>query len=80
MAKPHPDTSNHENNHQEKNAEWLVKKGGGKMFLENEITEEKLKEEIVTLIKNKEKLKKMAKNSFSIGDDKSLIKLSGLIS
>ena len=26
------------NNHQEKNAKWLVKKGGAKMFLENDLT------------------------------------------
>ena len=68
------------NNHQEKNAEWLVSKGGGKMILENEITEKRLKEEIIFFIKNKDNLKKMSKNSFSIGDDESLIKLSKIIS
>ena len=68
------------NNHQEKNANWLVKKGGAKMFLENDLTKVKLKQEIISIIKNKEKLKKMSKNSFSIGDDNSLLKLSRVVS
>ena len=68
------------NNHQEKNAEWLVKKGGGKIILEKELTEKKLKECMELFIKNKKKLKEMAKKSFSIGDDKSLIKLVKILS
>ena len=49
------------------------------MLLENELTVENLKNEIITFIKNKKKLKKMSKNSFSLGDSKSLLKLSRLI-
>ena len=67
------------NNHQEKNAKWLIDKGAGTMLLENELTVENLKNEIMTFIINKKKLKKMSKNSFSLGDSMSLIKLSKLI-
>ena len=67
------------NNHQEKNAKWLIDKGAGTMLLENELTVENLKNEIIKFIKNKKKLKKMSKNSFSLGDSMSLIKLSKLI-
>ena len=67
------------NNHQEKNAKWLTDKGGGTMLLEDELTVENLKNEIMTFIINKKKLKKMSKNSFSLGDSMSLIKLSKLI-
>ncbi len=67
------------NNHQEKNAKWLVNKGAGIMLLEDELTVENLKDKIITFIKNKKKLKKMSKNSFSLGDSKSLLKLSRLI-
>ena len=66
-------------NHQEKNAEWLVNKGAATMFLEDELTVEKLKNEIMNFIVNKKKLKKMSKNSFSLGDSMSLLKLSRLI-
>ena len=67
------------NNHQEKNAKWLIDKGGGTMLLEDELTVENLKNEIINFIKNKKKLKKMSKNSFSLGDSMSLTKLSKLI-
>ena len=67
------------NNHQEKNAKWLIDKGGGTMLLEDELTVENLKNEIINFIKNKKKLKKMSKNSFSLGDGMSLLKLSKLI-
>ena len=67
------------NNHQEKNAKWLVNKRAGIMLLEDELTIENLKDKIITFIKNKKKLKKMSKNSFSLGDNMSLIKLSKLI-
>ena len=49
------------------------------MLLENELTVENLKNEIMTFIINKKKLKKMSKNSFSLGDSMSLLKLSRLI-
>ena len=67
------------NNHQEKNAKWLIDKGAGAMLLEDELTVENLKNEIIKFIKNKKKLKKMSKNSFSLGDGMSLLKLSKLI-
>ena len=67
------------NNHQEKNAKWLIDKGGGTMLLEDELTVENLKNEIINFIKNKKKLKKMSKNSFSLVDSMSLTKLSKLI-
>jgi len=67
------------NNHQEKNAKWLVDKGAGTILLENELTAENLKDKIITFIKNKKKLKEMSKNSFSLGDSKSLVKLSRII-
>ena len=50
------------------------------MFLENDLTKVKLKQEIISIIKNKEKSKKMSKNSFSIGDENSLLKLSRVVS
>ena len=46
------------NNHQEKNAEWLVKKGGGKIILEKELTEKMIKECMELFIKNKKKIKR----------------------
>ena len=49
------------------------------MLLEDELTVENLKNEIIKFIKNKKKLKKMSKNSFSLGDGMSLLKLSKLI-
>ena len=67
------------NNHQEKNAKWLIDKKAGEILLEVELTEESLKKKIISFIKNKNKLKKMSKNSFSLGDDNSLLKLSKVI-
>ena len=67
------------NNHQEKNAKWLIDKGAGTMLLEDELTVKNLKNEIIKFIKNKKKLKKMSKNSFSLGDGMSLLILSKLI-
>ena len=67
------------NNHQEKNAKWLIDKKAGEMLLEDKLTEESLKKKIIFFIKKKNKLKKMSKNSFSLGDDNSLLKLSKVI-
>ena len=67
------------NNHQEENAKWFVGKGGGVILPEDELTEDKLIKQLMIFIKNKEKLKKMSKSSFSLGDDKSLLKLSKTI-
>ena len=67
------------NNHQEKNAKWLIDKKAGEILLEDELTEESLKKKIISFIKNKNKLKKMSKNSFYLGDDNSLLKLSKVI-
>ncbi len=67
------------NNHQLKNAKWFVKNGCGSYLEENKLTENKLKLKIIDFIKNKKKIKKMSLNSFSLWDDKSLLKLSKLI-
>ena len=68
------------NNHQQKNAEWLVNKGAGIMLLEDELSKDKLKKEIMDFLTSREKIKKMSKNSFSIGDGNSLLKLANIIS
>ena len=49
------------------------------MLLEDKLTEESLKKKIISFIKKRNKLKKMSKNSFSLGDGMSLLKLSKLI-
>ena len=68
------------NNHQEKNAKWLIDKKAGEMLLEDKLTEESLKKKIISFIKKRNKLKKMSKNSFSLGDGMSLLKLSRVVS
>lgn len=67
------------NNHQEKNASWLVSKGAGIILREDELTEKKIKDQMKIFFNNEKKLKKMSKNSFSIGDDNAALKLSNLI-
>ena len=66
-------------NHQEKNADWLVKNGVGVKISEKELTKDLFRRELIDFIKNKKKLIKMSNKSFSLGDNKSLIKLSKLI-
>jgi len=48
-------------NHQEKNAEVVVKKGGGILLRERDLTEEALFREIKELLANEEKRKKMSR-------------------
>ena len=66
-------------NHQEENAKWLERKKASVIILEDELTKENLRNKILSFIKNKNYLKKMSKNSFSLGDDDSLLKLSKII-
>ena len=67
------------NNHQEKNARWIVSKGAGVLMLEGELSVEKLKEKIANFIIDKKNLRKMSKNSFSLGDNDSISKITKLI-
>ena len=67
------------NNHQEENAKWLERNKASVIIKEDKLTKENLKNKILSFIKNKSFLKKMSKNSFSLGDSMSLIKLSKLI-
>ena len=62
-----------------KNADWLVKNGVGVKISEKELTKDLFRRELIDFIKNKKKLIKMSNKSFSLGDNKSLIKLSKLI-
>ncbi len=47
-------------NHQQKNGDYLVKGGAAKMFIEKDLTEELLVEEITNLLGSEEKRKKMS--------------------
>ena len=67
------------NNHQEENAKWLEKNKASVIIKEDKLTKENLKNKILYFIKNKNILKKMSKNSFSLGDEDSLLKLSKII-
>ena len=67
------------NNHQEENAKWLERNKASVIIKEDKLTKENLKNKILSFIKNKNILKKMSKNSFSLGDEDSLLKLSKII-
>ena len=67
------------NNHQEENAKWLERNKASVIIKEDKLTKENLKNKILSFIKNKNILKKMSKNSFSLGDENSLLKLSKII-
>ena len=67
------------NNHQEENAKWLERNKACLIIKEDKLTKENLKNKILSFIKNKNILKKMSKNSFSLGDEDSLLKLSKII-
>ena len=67
------------NNHQEENAKWLERNKASVIIKEDKLNKENLKNKILYFIKNKSILKKMSKNSFSLGDEDSLLKLSKII-
>ena len=54
-------------NHQEYNARYLEKNGAAKVVLENEVSGERISEEISSILKNKETLAKMQSDSKKIG-------------
>lgn len=54
-------------NHQEYNARYLEKNGAAKVVLENEVSGEKIAEEISAILKNAETLEKMQSSSRKIG-------------
>ncbi|MBS4535411.1 undecaprenyldiphospho-muramoylpentapeptide beta-N-acetylglucosaminyltransferase [Clostridium sp. D2Q-14] len=55
-------------NHQEFNAKAIEKYGAGIMILDKEVTEEKLNDEVLDLLNDKERLKKMSINSKELGN------------
>lgn len=54
-------------NHQEYNARYLEKNGAARVVLENEVSGEKVANEILAILKNKAVLEKMQRNSKNIG-------------
>ena len=54
-------------NHQEYNARYLEKNGAAKVVLENEVSGKTVADKILSILKNKEELEKMQKNSRNIG-------------
>ncbi len=54
-------------NHQEYNARYLEKNGAARVVLENEVSGQRIAEEISSILKNTEDLEKMRQNSKKIG-------------
>ena len=67
------------NNHQIENAKWFKAKGAGDVLREEELSRESLKKKILEFLSNFNKLKKMSKKSYKLGDSESVKKISKLI-
>jgi UDP-N-acetylglucosamine--N-acetylmuramyl-(pentapeptide) pyrophosphoryl-undecaprenol N-acetylglucosamine transferase len=67
-------------NHQEYNGRALEKKGAAVVIVERDITEERLKNTVLELLNNKEKLEHMALNSKQLGIKNATEKIGDIIS
>ena len=67
------------NNHQEKNARVLEEHGACKVILESELTGEKLKQAIESLLQDEDELKRMSEGSFTLGVRDSIERFDMLI-
>lgn len=67
------------NNHQEKNAQWLVKEGAAAMLRESELSGEALAEVVEHWLSQPRLLDKMRQASLKLGDRQALYNLCGLM-
>ncbi|MGO1369343.1 undecaprenyldiphospho-muramoylpentapeptide beta-N-acetylglucosaminyltransferase [Senegalia sp. (in: firmicutes)] len=66
-------------NHQEYNARAIEKSGAGIMILDKDVTAEKLNDEMISLLKNKERLIQMSMNSKKLGKKDASDKIYNMI-
>jgi UDP-N-acetylglucosamine--N-acetylmuramyl-(pentapeptide) pyrophosphoryl-undecaprenol N-acetylglucosamine transferase len=67
-------------NHQEYNGRALEKKGAAIVILEKNLSEERLKNTVIELLNNKEKLEQTAMNSMKLGVKDETGKIGDIIS